>query len=30
MAQAEHLPIYNASYDLCVYLEQVALHPRTS
>ncbi len=23
MAQAEHLPIYNRSYDLCVYLEQV-------
>jgi len=23
MAQAEHLPIYKASYDLCLYLEQV-------
>ena len=23
MAQAEHLPIYKASYDLCVYLEEV-------
>jgi len=23
MAQAEHLPIYKASYDLCVYLEDV-------
>ena len=23
MAQAEHLPIYQASYDLCLYLEQV-------
>jgi hypothetical protein len=23
MAQAEHLPIYKASYDLCPYLEQV-------
>jgi len=22
-AQAEHLPIYKASYDLCLYLEQV-------
>jgi hypothetical protein len=22
MAQAEHLPIYKASYDLCLYLEQ--------
>jgi O-glycosyl hydrolase len=23
MAQTEHLPIYKASYDLCLYLEQV-------
>ena len=23
MAQEEHLPIYKASYDLCLYLEQV-------
>jgi len=23
MAQAEHLPIYKASYDLCLYVEQV-------
>jgi len=23
MAQAEHLPIYKASYDLCLYIEQV-------
>jgi hypothetical protein len=23
MAQAEHLPIYKASYDLCLYLERV-------
>ena len=23
MAQAEHLPIYKASYDLCLSLEQV-------
>src|SRR5437870_7015807 len=23
MAQSEHLPIYKASYDLCLYLEQV-------
>ena len=23
MAQAEHLPIYKAAYDLCLYLEQV-------
>jgi hypothetical protein len=23
MARAEHLPIYRASYDLCLYLEQV-------
>ena len=23
MAQAEHLPIYKASYDLCLYLAQV-------
>ena len=23
MAQAEHLPIYKASYVLCLYLEQV-------
>ena len=23
MAQTEHLPIYQASYDLCLYLEQV-------
>jgi hypothetical protein len=23
MAQAEHLPIYKRSYDLCLYLEQV-------
>jgi hypothetical protein len=23
MAQSEHLPIYKASYDLCLYLEPV-------
>ena len=23
MAQTEHLPIYKAAYDLCLYLEQV-------
>lgn len=23
MARTEHLPIYKASYDLCLYLEQV-------
>jgi hypothetical protein len=23
MAQTEHLPTYEASYDLCLYLEQV-------
>jgi len=23
MAQTEHLPIYEAAYDLCLYLEQV-------
>ena len=23
MARSEHPPIYKASYDLCVYLEQV-------
>ena len=23
MAQSEHLPIYKASYDLCLYFEQV-------
>ena len=23
IAQAEHLPIYKASYDLCLYVEQV-------
>ena len=23
MAQADHLPIFKASYDLCLYLEQV-------
>lgn len=23
MAQSEHLPTYKASYDLCLYLEQV-------
>ena len=23
MAQAEHLPIYKAGYELCVYLEDV-------
>jgi hypothetical protein len=23
MARTEHLPIYQASYDLCLYLEQV-------
>lgn len=23
MAQAEHLPIYKSSYDLCLYLEQL-------
>jgi hypothetical protein len=23
MAQTEHLPIFKASYDLCLYLEQV-------
>ncbi len=23
MARAEHLPIYKAAYDLCLYLEQV-------
>ena len=23
MAQTEHLPIYNAAYDLCLYFEQV-------
>jgi hypothetical protein len=23
MAQTEHLPIYKASYDLCLYLEQI-------
>ena len=23
MAQAEHLPIYKKSYDLCLHLEQV-------
>ena len=23
MAQAEHLPIYKVSYDLCLYIEQV-------
>ena len=23
MAQAEHLPIYKASYDLCLYVEQI-------
>ena len=30
MAQAEHLPIYKASYDLCLYLEKVVnrLAPR--
>ena len=26
MAQAEHLPIYKRSYDLCLYLEQVVRH----
>ena len=25
MARSEHLPIYKASYDLCLYLEQVVL-----
>jgi hypothetical protein len=25
MAQTEHLPIYKAAYDLCLYLEQ-AVH----
>ena len=23
MAQAEHLPIYKAAYDLCLYFEQI-------
>ena len=23
MAQSEHLPIYKAAYDLCLYVEQV-------
>ncbi|MGH8554923.1 MAG: hypothetical protein ACREUD_05050 [Gammaproteobacteria bacterium] len=23
MARSEHLPIYKASYDLCLYLEQI-------
>jgi len=23
MARSEHLPIYKAAYDLCLYLEQV-------
>jgi hypothetical protein len=23
MAQTEHLPIYKAAYDLCLYLEQI-------
>ena len=23
MAQAEHLPIYKATYDLCLYVEQI-------
>jgi hypothetical protein len=26
MARSEHLPIYKASYDLCLYLEQVVRH----
>ena len=26
MAQTEHLPIYKATYDLCLYLEQVVQH----
>lgn len=26
MAQTEHLPIYKASYDLCLYLEQAVQH----
>ena len=33
MAQADHLPIFKASYDLCLHLEQVVerfsrSHPR--
>jgi hypothetical protein len=28
MAQTEHLPIYKASYDLCLYLEQVVREVR--
>ena len=23
MAQSEHLPIYKAAYDLCLYVEQI-------
>jgi hypothetical protein len=26
MAQTEHLPIYKATYDLCLYLEQIVQH----
>jgi hypothetical protein len=26
MARSEHLPIYKASYDLCLYLEQIVRH----
>ena len=26
MAQTEHLPIYKAAYDLCLYLEQIVQH----
>ncbi len=25
MAQTEHLPIYKAGYDLCLYLEQTVV-----
>jgi hypothetical protein len=26
MAQTEHLPIYKATYNLCLYLEQIVQH----
>jgi hypothetical protein len=27
MARSEHLPIYKASYDLCLYFEEPAARP---
>jgi hypothetical protein len=30
MAQTEHLPIYKASYDLCLYLDGLAIGNTTN